>query len=68
MLLSQVLFLVQLYISIWAQESCSSKCVCKANSQKDSGNFVKMTCGDTEKITHLDELELLNIANELVQL
>ncbi|XP_019760183.2 adhesion G protein-coupled receptor A3 isoform X2 [Dendroctonus ponderosae] len=67
-LLSHVILFVQLYISIWAQESCSSKCVCKANIQKDSGNFVKITCGETEKITHLDELELLNIANELVQL
>ncbi|XP_066141971.1 adhesion G protein-coupled receptor A3 isoform X1 [Euwallacea fornicatus] len=47
---------------------CSKKCTCKLNSQRDGGNYLKMTCGETEKVSHLDELELLNIAADLVQL
>ncbi|CAG9766682.1 unnamed protein product [Ceutorhynchus assimilis] len=50
------------------ENECSSKCSCKSNPQRDGGNFIKMTCGETEKITSLDELELLNFASDLVQL
>lgn len=52
-----------------AQESlCANKCTCKSNSQRDGGDYLKMVCGEVEKVDHMDELELLNVANNLVQL
>lgn len=47
---------------------CPAKCSCKRSTQKEGLNYIKMKCGDKEKVSHLDELELLNIAAEIVQL
>ncbi|XP_030755587.1 adhesion G protein-coupled receptor A3 isoform X2 [Sitophilus oryzae] len=65
-----VMLFLRLFCGSSAEDSplCSSKCTCKPNSQRDGANYLKMTCGETEKISHLDELELLNIASELFQL
>lgn len=64
-----VLFFLWLLYGCRADENlCSNKCTCKPNSQRDGANYMKMTCGETEKISHLDELELLNLASELFQL
>ncbi|XP_076258665.1 remoulade isoform X2 [Rhynchophorus ferrugineus] len=63
-----VLLLWLLYGSRADESLCSNKCTCKPNSQRDGANYMKMTCGETEKISHLDELELLNLASELFQL
>ncbi|KAL1516510.1 hypothetical protein ABEB36_000419 [Hypothenemus hampei] len=46
---------------------CPHNCICKLNARNE-GNYLKMTCGEPEKVSHLDELELLNIATYLVQL
>ncbi|KAG5880584.1 hypothetical protein JTB14_002393 [Gonioctena quinquepunctata] len=55
--------------TIGTKEPCPQKCVCKSNS---SDGFLRMVCGGKEKIEdkiiHVDELELLNIASELIQL
>ncbi|KAL3270701.1 hypothetical protein HHI36_021229 [Cryptolaemus montrouzieri] len=37
------------------------------NAQKGLADFLKIKCGDTEKITELEELDLLNIASEMIQ-
>lgn len=51
-----------------SQDDCPVKCVCKRNTQRDAPDWVKVRCGDDEKIKTLEELDLLNIANEIVQL
>lgn len=67
LLLRYIIFIF--IIHIWAdEEECPFKCICKRSTQKDGANYLKMKCGDIEKVLHLDELELLNIASELVQL
>ncbi|CAG9815828.1 unnamed protein product [Phaedon cochleariae] len=50
------------------EEKCPMKCSCKRNNQNDE--YLRMACGGREegKIFHLDELELLDLASELVQL
>ncbi|KAL3277199.1 hypothetical protein HHI36_012550 [Cryptolaemus montrouzieri] len=49
-------------------EFCPYKCECKrSNAQKGLADFLKIKCGDTEKITELEELDLLNIASEIIQ-
>ncbi|CAH0552940.1 unnamed protein product [Brassicogethes aeneus] len=59
--------LILLSINTLADEyECPNKCNCKRNVQKDGG--IKIKCGETEKITDVEELEFLNIANEIVQL
>ncbi|XP_050304221.1 adhesion G protein-coupled receptor A3 [Anthonomus grandis grandis] len=68
-LILHIFLWLQIVLSILSQDTqCPNKCSCKVNSQRDGGNYLKMTCGEKEKITHLDELELLNTASELVQL
>lgn len=63
-------YLILLYIVLAAesQEDCPSKCICKRNTQRDGPDWVKLRCGDKEKIHSLEELDILNIASEIVQL
>lgn len=51
-----------------SQDDCPLKCSCKRNSQRDGPDWVKIRCGDKDKINSLEELDLFNIANEIVQL
>lgn len=65
------LFLLLCFIqSVFGEEDfCPKKCDCKKNNaQKGFSDFLKLKCGDTEKISELDEIDLLNIANEIIQL
>ncbi|XP_044756189.1 adhesion G protein-coupled receptor A3 [Coccinella septempunctata] len=51
------------------EDFCPKKCDCKKNNaQKGFSDFLKLKCGDTEKISEFDEIDLLNIANEIIQL
>lgn len=50
-------------------EICPEKCECKRNnSLKGIAGLINIQCGKKEKISDFDELELLNIANEVIQL
>lgn len=51
-----------------SEEQCPLKCSCKSGTSEKDGVLLKMTCGEKNKVLHLDELELLNFAHELVQL
>lgn len=64
------LILLCLVLVCTGQDDCPMKCVCKRNnnSQRDAPDWVKVRCGDDEKIKSLDELDLVNIASEIVQL
>lgn len=44
------------------------KCICKQNTQRDGPHWLKIRCGDEEKIRLLEELDLSSIANEILQL
>ncbi|XP_060525935.1 adhesion G protein-coupled receptor A3 isoform X2 [Cylas formicarius] len=61
-----VLFIVEVNSADYGL--CPANCTCKVNSQRDGANYLKMVCGETNKITSLEQLELLNLANELSQL
>lgn len=63
-----LLVLVLLRSNLAQEPLCANKCICKSNSQRDGGDYLKMVCGEVEKVDHMDELELLNVANNLVQL
>ncbi|KAK9887189.1 hypothetical protein WA026_021030, partial [Henosepilachna vigintioctopunctata] len=50
------------------EEFCPQNCECKRSvAQKGPADFLKLKCGDTEKITELDEIGLSNIASEIIQ-
>ncbi|XP_068912534.1 adhesion G protein-coupled receptor A3 isoform X2 [Tenebrio molitor] len=53
-------------IVVGANDSlCPNKCVCRRMNQRDE---IKLRCGEADKkINHLEEIDLLNIANEIVQ-
>lgn len=51
-----------------SQDDCPVKCSCKRNTQRDAPDWVKLRCGDSEKVKSLEELDLTNIASEIVQL
>lgn len=51
-----------------SEEPCPQKCSCKRSTNVKEGVSLKMTCGEKNKVIHLDELELLTFSNELVQL
>ncbi|CAG9835553.1 unnamed protein product [Diabrotica balteata] len=51
--------------SFGVEEKCPAKCICKKNLPNEG---LKMSCGEGEKVFHLDELELLNLASEVIQL
>lgn len=51
-----------------SEEQCPLKCSCKRTTSEKEGAILKMTCGETNKIIHIDELELLTFSHELVQL
>lgn len=61
--------LVSLHFAAIISDQCPSKCVCKrSTAQRDGGDWVKVRCGDVDKLTVIDDNEFLNIANEIVQL
>ncbi|CAH1961224.1 unnamed protein product [Acanthoscelides obtectus] len=47
-------------------DECPTKCFCKRGTQKDG--YLKVSCGEEEKISTLEEIDLLNVADELGQL
>ncbi|KAF2882773.1 hypothetical protein ILUMI_23397 [Ignelater luminosus] len=49
-------------------DECPKNCVCKHSSQRDGPDWIKVRCGDIVPVNSLDELDLLNIASEIVQL
>lgn len=51
-----------------SEEPCPLKCSCKRTSTEKEGVLLKMTCGETNKVIHIDELELISFSNELLQL
>lgn len=57
-----------LVLNVLSAEECPKKCTCKRSLQGNGPDWVKIRCGDAEKIDNLEELDLLNIANEVVQL
>lgn len=63
-------YLILLYLVLVAgsQDDCPLKCVCKRSAQREGPDWVKIRCGDKEKINNLEELDLFNIATEIVQL
>ncbi|XP_017780514.1 PREDICTED: adhesion G protein-coupled receptor A3 [Nicrophorus vespilloides] len=62
-----VLFLYLCIVSV-CPEDCPSKCSCKRSPQRDGSDWVKIRCGDTERLTYIEDDDFLNIANEVVQL
>lgn len=57
---------IMVYSAFGGEEKCPTKCICKKSDPNEG--FLKMTCGETVKVYHLDELDLLNLASELIQL
>lgn len=51
-----------------SEDQCPLKCSCKRTATEKEDQLLKMTCGEKNKIIHLDELELLTFSHELVQL
>lgn len=49
-------------------EICPNKCICKLSVQRDGREWIKLKCGETIKIDNFEEIDLLNIANDVVQL
>ncbi|KAF5295990.1 hypothetical protein FQA39_LY12762 [Lamprigera yunnana] len=49
-------------------DECPKNCVCKHGPHRDGPDWIKIRCGDTVPVNYLEELDLLNIANEIVQL
>nr|CAI5862901.1 unnamed protein product [Callosobruchus analis] len=62
----KIFLLILTVPSCMSIEECPSKCFCKRGTLKDG--YLKITCGEEEKISTLEELDLLNVANELGQL
>lgn len=62
------LILLCLVLVSTGQDDCPVKCSCKRSAQRDSSDWVKVRCGEDEKVEDLEELDLTNIANEIVQL
>lgn len=45
---------------------CPNKCICKGINQRDE---LKLRCGESnKKIVHFEEIDLLNIASDVVHL
>lgn len=63
----KLILLILILTAFANEEKCPAKCSCKRSGQKD-GSLLKMVCGEREKILDLDELELLDMAAELIQL
>lgn len=51
-----------------SEEPCPQKCSCKRTTNEKESVSLKMTCGEKNKVIHVDELELLTFSNEMVQL
>ncbi|KAB0802967.1 hypothetical protein PPYR_05153 [Photinus pyralis] len=49
-------------------EECPKNCVCKHSTHREGPDWIKVRCGDTVPVSYLEELDLLNIASEIVQL
>lgn len=62
------LILLCLVLVCTSQDDCPMKCSCKRNTQRDGLDWVKIRCGDEEKVKSVEELDLLSITNEIVQL
>lgn len=63
------LILILYVMSIKAsEEQCPLKCSCKRTTTEKEGLLLKMTCGEKNRVIHLDELELLTFSHELLQL
>lgn len=52
--------------TVSSEEECPNKCNCKRSTQKDGG--IKLKCGDIEKVSDIEQLDFLNLANEIAQL
>lgn len=64
----KILVFLHFFVTTTKTDECPNKCTCKRNLQRDGTEWIKLICGEKEKIDYLDELDLLNIANEIVQL
>lgn len=62
------LILLCLVLVCTTQDDCPVKCTCKRNIQRDAPNWIKVRCGDVEKIKSLQELDFMKIASEILQL
>lgn len=51
-----------------SQDDCPMKCSCKQNTQRDGPLWLKVRCGEEEKVKSLEELDLSIIADAIVQL
>lgn len=51
------------------EESCPHKCTCRRTNPRDDSYYLKLKCGGgSSKIHSLDEVDLLNIASDIVHL
>ncbi|KAF5273055.1 hypothetical protein FQR65_LT04797 [Abscondita terminalis] len=65
--LVNIILLYLVYVSKCTDE-CPKNCVCKHTLHKDGSDWIKVRCGDSVPVNYLEELDLLNIASEIVQL
>ncbi|KAK5649954.1 hypothetical protein RI129_000983 [Pyrocoelia pectoralis] len=49
-------------------DECPKNCACKHSVHREGPDWIKVRCGDTVPVSYLEELDLLNIASEIVQL
>ena len=65
-LIARSILLLSIIIVSANEGLCPSKCVCRRINQRDE---IKLRCGEgNSKINSLEEIDILNIANDVVQL
>lgn len=64
----KLVFIIYVMSTNASEEQCPLKCSCKRTATEKEGPLLKMTCGEKNKVIHLDELELLTFSHEVVQL
>lgn len=67
-LLKEIIILCLAYLVVIGADECPVKCICKRSNQAGGPNWLKVRCGDKEKVSNLDEVNLNNFYNEVVQL
>lgn len=67
-LLKETIILCLAYALLSRANECPKKCVCKRSNIGNGPEWLKIRCGDKEKVNSLDELHLNDFYNEVVQL
>lgn len=67
-LLKELIIITLFYTFITNGDICPNKCICKQSIQRNGREWMKIKCGEMDKVNNFEELDLLNVANDLIQL